>query len=63
MYSDKKNVYRPIWEQIAGGSFDEARMCGMGETIAMVVPHPTAFGNTDDEWRRFGKTLRDRSTP
>jgi hypothetical protein len=27
MYSDKKNVYRPIWEQIAGGRFDESRMC------------------------------------
>lgn len=53
--------WRREWEQIVGGEFDEKGIRRVGNTVAMITPHPAAYGQKNEEWVAYGSALRFES--
>lgn len=55
MYGREQRVY---YEKIAGAHFLEDNVCMLGTTVLIHTPHPTAFGQQNKDWDRYGEILR-----
>lgn len=58
MYSEERRTYVPTWEKLVGSSFKVQTPFRIGNTMAMITPHPLAHRYTDVDWLGFATALR-----